>query len=45
MVGIFRQLREIFVRSKTDDETDKDETDDEQPDTTGMPDFESEEFA
>ena len=45
MVGIFRQLREIFVRSKTDDETDKDETDDEQPDTTGMPDLESEESA
>ena len=33
------------MRSKTDDETDKDETADEQPDTTGMPDFENEESA
>ena len=45
MVGIFRQLREIFVRSKTDDETDSDETDDEKPHTTDMPDLEREESA
>ena len=38
MVSSFRQLREIFVGSETDDKRD-----DEQPDTT--PDLESEESA
>ena len=42
-------LKEIFIGSKayddkTDDETD-DETNDDQPDTTDMPDLESEESA
>ena len=45
MVGIFRQLREIFVGSKTDSKANNkanDETDDEQPDTMVMPDLENE---
>ena len=36
MVHIFRQMKEIFGRSKKDDETDEDETDDEQPDTIDL---------
>ena len=48
MADIFKQLKEIFVRLKTDDETDDkkdDETDDEQLDTIDMPDLEREESA
>ena len=48
MLPIFKQLEEIFMGSKTDDKVDDEtdnETDDktnEQPDTTDMPDLESE---
>ena len=51
MLPIFKQLEEIFMGSKADEEVDDevdDETDDEtdeQPDTTDMPELESEEFA
>ena len=47
MLPIFKQLEKIFLRSKADKEVD-DETDDEedeQPDTTDMPELESEESA
>ena len=44
MADIFKQLKEIFVRLKTDDKKD-DETDDEQLDTIDMSDLESEESA
>ena len=43
MLPIFEQLEEIFVRSKADASVD-DEAD-EQPDTTDMPELESEESA
>ena len=51
MMDIFKQLRDIFKRPKTDgdkkdgDETDGDEIDDEQPDTADMSDLESDESA
>ena len=51
MLPIFKQLEEIFIGSKADEEVDDevdDKTDDEideQPDTTYMPDLESEESA
>ena len=51
MLPIFKQLVEIFMGSKADEEVDEDaddETDDEtdeQPDTTDMPELESEESA
>ena len=51
MMPIFKQLVEIFMGSKADEEVDDeadDETDDEideQPDTTDMPELESEESA
>ena len=53
MVGIFRQLKEIFAKpkadDKADDKADEDEEDyeiaNEQPDTTYMPELESEESA
>ena len=41
MIDTFMQLREILFKSITDDET----GDDEQPDTTDIPDLESEESA
>ena len=44
MADIFKQLKEIFVRLKTDDKKD-DETDDEQLDTIDMSDLEREESA
>ena len=53
MLEISGQLREVFSKPKTDDKTDEadekadeeahDRTDDEQPDTTDMPNLESEE--
>ena len=46
MMDIFKQLRDIFKRPKTDgDKKDGDETDDEQPDTADMSDLESDESA
>ena len=48
---IFKQLQEIFMESKTDEEVDDeidnevDDETDEQPDTTDMPELKSEEFA
>ena len=49
IVAIFKPLQEIFIKPEADYETD-DETDDEishneQPDTTDMPDLESEKYA
>ena len=47
MLSIFKQLEEIFMETKADDEAD-DETDDEgdeQPGTTDMPELESVESA
>ena len=40
MVDIFKLLKEIFVQSKADDKADE-----EQPDTTDMPDLESQKSA
>ena len=48
MMHIFKQLEEIFIKSKTNNETDDeadDEVDNEQPDTTSMPALDSEESA
>ena len=47
MLPIFKQLEEFFMGSKADDETDDeiDDETDEQPDTTDMPELESEESA
>ena len=51
MLPIFKQLQEIFMGPKADDEVDDetdnkpDDEDDEQPDTTDMPDLENEESA
>ena len=44
MVDIFKLLKEIFVQPKADDKAD-DKADEEQPDTTDMPDLESQESA
>ena len=44
MTGTSRQLKKMFVRSKTDDVTGH-ETDEEQPHTANMLDLESEEYA
>ena len=44
LVDIFKQLKEILVRPKTDDKT-GDKTDGEQPGITDMPDLDSEQSA
>ena len=44
MVDIFKLLKEIFVQPKADDKAD-DKADEEQPDTTDMPDLESQKSA